>query len=80
MTTAEQIAPLLKEAIEARIKVRDLVAQIELIVAGPEELECQRIAAEMAVEQFIDDWSDAECLDGFGPADAKGLLEELTGK
>lgn len=75
---AEKVAPLLKEAVASRIRVHELVAQIEELLAGPKFLECRRQLIETRVATYIDDWAvDCETAEGIGVADAEVMFEEL---
>jgi hypothetical protein len=74
---AEKVAPLLKEAVAARIRVHELVAQIEELLAGPKFLECRRQLIETGVADYIDDLAVDQTAEGIGVADAEVMFEEL---
>jgi hypothetical protein len=76
--TAEQIAPMLKEAVAAQITVNRSISQMENIIAGETCKERTRTLIEDTISQFVMDWdSDCETAEGFGMEDTKCLLEDL---
>lgn len=76
-TKAEQIAPLLKAAVAARITAHESIA-IEELLAGDSAPEAERVRIEAIVSEFVDDSAnDFTTAEGFGVEDAEALLEDL---
>jgi len=53
-TKEEKIAPLLKQAVEARIKVFDLIDKIEQVAVG-DASEAERMRVEEIIEKHVTD-------------------------
>ncbi len=76
--TAEKLAPLLKEAVASEIRVLQIVAEIERMLAGETCPEGRRQYVENRVHQAVLDGAcDSETAEGYGVEDAVLFLEDL---
>ncbi len=80
-TTSEQrdqIVTLLREAVACAIRRRELVAEMELILAGKEAPEILRCRAEGAISTWVDDFAmDSETAEGIDRGDVVVMVGEI---